>query len=202
MSAVPNRQLTPQEYLAIERRAEYKSEYFRGETFAMSGGSRRHSLIGSNLLFQLRQQLPSRGCEVHHADLRVKVSASGLYTYPDVVVVCGEPQLEDEEQDTLLNPVALIEVLSPSTEGYDRGVKFRHYRHIPSLMEYVLISQAECHVERFSRQPDDTWVLWETNDPQATLALPAIGCELRLADIYEKVEFDTAENTSSNRPSV
>lgn len=190
MSSAPNRHLTPQEYLALERRAEYRSEYFRGEMFAMTGGSRRHSLVGSNLLFRLREQLRSRPCEVHHADLRVKVSASGLYTYPDIVVFCGEPQLEDEAQDTLLNPVAVIEVLSPSTEDYDRGVKFRHYRHIPSLMEYVLISQAECHVERFSRQPDETWVLWETSDLQATLALPAVACELRLAEIYEKVEFD------------
>ncbi|MCY2992334.1 MAG: Uma2 family endonuclease [Planctomycetota bacterium] len=202
MSAVPNRQLTPQEYLAIERRAEYKSEYFRGETFAMSGASLRHNRIATNVAGELHQLVKTRGCQVFQSDMRVKVSASGLYTYPDVVVVCGEPQLEDDEQDTLLNPVALIEVLSPPTEGYDRGVKFRHYRHIHSLMEYMLISQAECHVERFSRQPDDTWVLWETNDPQATLALPAIGCELRLADIYEKVEFDTAEKTSSNRPSV
>jgi Uma2 family endonuclease len=193
MSTALKRTVSPTEYLAIERRAEYKSEYFRGEMFAMAGGSRRHSLIGANLLFRLSQQLEGRSCEVHHADMRGKVSATGLYTYPDIAVVCGAPEMEDAEQDTLLNPVVLMEVLSPSTEGYDRGVKFQHYRQIVSLMAYVLIAQDEPHVECFSRQRDGGWLLWETSDRHAQLSLPAIACELRLTEVYDKVEFEPTE---------
>ena len=149
MPAMPKPLLTPEEYLARERRAETKSEYLRGEVFAMAGASRAHNLIASNAAGELRQQLRDRPCEVYPSDMRVKVSPSGLYTYPDVTVVCGEPQFEDAEVDTLLNPKVLVEVLSPSTADYDRGGKFTHYRRLPSLQEYVLISQDRPLVEHY-----------------------------------------------------
>jgi Uma2 family endonuclease len=181
--------LTPEEYLARERKAEFRSEYFAGETFAMAGARLPHILVVANLVRRLGNQLESRPCQVLSNDMRVKVSPTGLYTYPDVVVVCGKPQFEDENEDTLLNPTVLVEVLSESTEAYDRGRKFVHYRAIESLREYVLIAQDECRAERFERQPDNTWVLWSTDRMEETLRLPAIGCELPLAEIYHKVEF-------------
>lgn len=187
MTSVPKRYLTPEEYLAKERKAEYKSEYFKGEIFAMSGASREHNLIAGNLNGEARSQLRDRPCEVYQSDMRVKVSSTGLYTYPDVVIVCGEPRFEDAEVDTLLNPTVLFEVLSETTENYDRGKKFEHYRTLPSLQEYVLVAQDKCHVEQFTRQPDNRWILWETDDLEAVLKLPSIGCDLKLTDVYAKV---------------
>jgi len=189
MTSVPKRYLTPEEYLAQERRAEYKREYFKGEIFAMAGASREHNLIAGNLSRELGNQLRDRPCEVYQSDMRVKVSSTGLYTYPDVVVVCGEPRFEDAEADTLLNPTVLFEVLSETTENYDRGKKFEHYRALPSLQEYVLVAQEKCHVEQFTRQPGNRWLLWETDDLEGTLNLPSIGCELKLTDVYAKVTY-------------
>ena len=159
MSAVPKPFLTPQEYVARERRAEIKSEYLRGEVFAMSGASRKHNLIAGNVNRVLGEQLRERECEVYPGDMRVKVSPTGLYTYPDVTVACGEPEFEDAEVDTLLNPRVIVEVLSPSTADYDRGRKFTHYRRLPSLREYVLISQECPLVEHYVRQGQDEWLL-------------------------------------------
>lgn len=189
MTSVPKPYLTPEEYLARERRAEYKSEYFKGEMFAMGGASREHNLIAGNLNRALGNQLLDRPCEVYQSDMRVKVGPTGLYTYPDVVVVCGQPQFEDAELDTLLNPTVLFEVLSVSTEDYDRGRKSAHYRTVPSLREYVLVAQRTCHVEQLTRQPDGRWLLSETDDLEGVLALPSIGCELKLRDVYAKVTF-------------
>ena len=138
---------------------------------------------------ELRQRLRGRDCEVYPGDMRVKVSPSGLYTYPDVAVVCGEPQFEDAELDTLLNPKVLIEVLSPSTADYDRGGKFAQYRRLPSLQEYVLISQDRPLVEHYVRQPPNQWMLTENESLQDTVDLPSIDCELPLAEIYFKVRF-------------
>ncbi len=191
MSTAPQPHITPQEYLERERRAETKSQYFQGEIFAMTGASREHNLIAVNLSAELRQQLRDRPCEVYQSDMRVKVGPSGLYTYPDVTVVCGEPEFEDAELDTLLNPNVLFEVLSPSTADYDRGGKFTQYRHLPSLQEYVLISQDRPWVEHFVRQPQNQWVLTETESLDDTLVLPSIDCELPLAEIYLKVHFDS-----------
>lgn len=191
MSALAKPRLTPEEYLAFERKAEFKSEYFAGEMFAMAGATRAHNLIVLNVSSTLRQELRRRPCEVYPTDMRVKVSPAGLYTYPDVTVVCGKPQFEDENEDVLLNPLVLVEVLSESTEDYDRGRKFEHYRKVDSLREYVLIEQDRPHVMRFERQQDNTWVLWETDRMEETLKLPAIGCDLPLAEIYEKVEFSS-----------
>ena len=183
----PNRRLSPEEYLALERQSAGKHEYLEGEVFAMSGATRRHNLIALHTAAALLSQLHDRPCEVYIGDMRIRIDATGLYTYPDVVVVCGEPQFADAEIDTLLNPISIVEVLSPSTEGYDRGKKFAHYRTIASLAEVVFISQERVEVERFSRQPDGDWILHAANRLEDRLPLPAIGCEISLAAIYERV---------------
>lgn len=189
MSSQPRPTLTPEEYLAFERKALQKSEYFKGEVFAMSGASEQHNLIVANVIASLHVQLKQRPCKVYPSDMRVKVSPTGLYTYPDVVVVCGEVQFDDEQKDTLLNPTLLVEVLSESSEDYDRGKKFEHYRTIPSFVEYVVIAQATPHVEQFTRRANHQWLLSETNDLQDIIQLSSIHCDLTLADIYDKVEF-------------
>ena len=183
---------TPEEYLALERKAENKSEYIAGQIFAMSGVSREHSLINTNLLRVLSSQLLDLPCEVHASDLRVKVGArvSGrsLYTYPDITVVCGDAQFEDSQVDTLLNPTLIIEVLSPSTEAYDRGAKFGYYRQLPSLREYLLVAQDRTLVEHFMRE-DDGWLLTESTESTAVVKLPSISCEVPMAEIYRKIVF-------------
>ncbi len=181
--------LTPEDYLAIERSAEFKSEYFDGEIFAMAGASRAHNSIVLNTGSEIRQHLKNRSCKAYVNDMRVKVSPTGLYTYPDVVVVCGKEQFEDTHLDTLLNPTLIIEVLSDSTEAYDRGRKFEHYRHLDSLVEYVLIAQQRPHVESFRRQSDQHWLLAECSGLDGTLRLESIDCDLALAEIYAKVEL-------------
>ena len=189
MSLQPKTYLTPEEYLAIERKAESKSEYFHGEMFAMAGASERHVLIVTNVVAELRGQPRHRPCTVYSTDLRVRVSPTGLYTYPDVVVVCGQPQFADDQKDTLLNPTLIVEVLSESTKDYDRGGKFEHYRTLTSLREYVLIDQDKYHVEHFVRQPENRWLLSETNRLGDTIRLPSIDCDLALAEVYDKVEL-------------
>jgi Uma2 family endonuclease len=189
LSSQPKTQLTPKEYLAIERKAEYKSEYFNGEMFAMGGASERHVLIVTNVVAELRGQLRRRPCTVYSTDLRVRVSPTGLYTYPDVVVVCGQAQFADDQKDTLLNPTLIVEVLSESTKDYDRGEKFEHYRSLASLNEYVLIAQDKHHVEHFVRQSDNRWLLSETNRLEDTIHLSSIDCDLALAEVYDKVEL-------------
>jgi len=190
MSSQPKTKLTLEEYLAIDRQSEHKNEYFQGEVFAMTGASRRHNLISVNIASSLNAQLADRECEVYVSDMRVKVSNTGLYTYPDVVVVCGVPQFEDNQVDTLLNPVVVIEVLSKSTEGYDRGDKFEHYRTIESLSEVVLVAQDKYHMEQYVRQADNHWLLSETKKPEDTIKLSSINCELSLRSIYRKVVVD------------
>ncbi|RIK76677.1 MAG: hypothetical protein DCC67_13620 [Planctomycetota bacterium] len=189
MSAQPKRLLTPEEYLAIERDVPMKHEYYRGEMFAMGGASREHNLIGGNIFAAIHSQIANRRCEAYQNDLRVKVTPAGLYTYPDVVVTCQAPQFEDKVLDTLLNPQVIIEVLSDSTEKYDRTKKFEMYRQLDSLREYVLVSHDRPHIDRFVRGDDGVWGLTDADGLEATLELPTIGCRLRLADIYAKVEF-------------
>ena len=187
MATDPKPRFTPDEYLALERRSESKNEYLDGEIYAMTGASRRHNLITGNILAALHAQLRKNGgCEVYSHDMRVRVPATDLYTYPDVVVACGEPRFEDSELDTLLNPVLIVEVLSKSTEDYDRGTKFAHYRTIPSMAEYLVVSQGHIHVEHWVRE-SDRWVLTETDELASTLELPSIGCTLELADVYDRV---------------
>jgi len=189
MSAQPKRLLTPEEYLAIERDVEAKHEFYRGEMFAMGGASREHNLITGNVGAALHAQLANRSCEAYQNDLRVKVAANGLYTYPDVVVTCEKPRFEDDKFDTLLNPQSIIEVLSDTTEKYDRGKKFELYRQIESLREYVLISQDRAHIELFTRGDDGHWRLSEATGLDAAIELAAIGCRLALADVYAKVSW-------------
>lgn len=179
--------LTPEEYLAIERQSDIKSEYLDGEMFAMTGGSFPHNVIIGNMTGALWQQLRRSSCQICPNDQRVYIPATGLYTYPDLVVVCGEPSFSDEHRDTLLNPKLVIEVLSPTTEAYDRGKKFEHYRSIESLTEYLLVSQTEPRVEQFLRQDDNRWLFAAAAGLDAILPLPSIQCELALGEIYERI---------------
>ncbi|MBV8310380.1 MAG: Uma2 family endonuclease [Planctomycetaceae bacterium] len=186
--AATKKRFTPQEYLALERKSEMRNEYYNGEIFAMAGASREHNLIAGNVNAEIRDQILDRPCESYPSDMRVYIEATGLYTYPDVTVVCGEPRFQDREVDTLLNPMVIVEVLSPTTEAYDRGDKFRHYRRIGSLREFVLISQDQMMVERYTRQGND-WVLSDITDPDQVLKLESIGCQIPLGRIYAKVKF-------------
>ena len=182
--------LTPEQYLEIERKAEFKSEYYNGEMFAMAGAKSSHNLIKTNLTREFSLQLRSRPCRVYSSDQRVLVAPTGLYTYPDIVVVCGAPRLLDGELDTLLNPTVIVEVLSPSTEAYDRGRKFGHYRTIESLKAYLMVSSERIGAELYTRQPDNRWQLTaEAAKLEDTFEIESIGCRLKLADIYEKVEL-------------
>jgi Uma2 family endonuclease len=182
--------LTPEEYLTLERAAETKSDYLDGEMIAMTGASRRHSSIVTNLARALGNQLEGASCEVHINDLRVLVSATGLYTYPDIIVVCGEPILTDSYNDTLTNPTVLIEVLSPSTAAYDRGTKLEHYRRLESLRECLFVSQERPKVEQYIRQEDrKSWLLTEVTDLAASIVLPSIGCQVPMAKVYDRVRF-------------
>jgi Uma2 family endonuclease len=191
MSAQPKRLLTPEEYLAIERDVEAKHEFYRGEMFAMGGASFSHTQITIAMSAALYDQLKNGKCHVSANDLRVKVAANGLYTYPDVVVTCEKPRFEDDKFDTLLNPQSIIEVLSDTTEKYDRGKKFELYRQIESLREYVLVSQDRAHIELFTRGDDGLWKLSEATGLDAAIELTVIGCRLALADVYAKVSWDS-----------
>lgn len=190
MSAQPKTYISVDQYLAGERLSDTKHEYYAGEVFAFAGASEQHNLIAGNVLASLHTQLRRRACTVYSSDMRVKVRRTGLYTYPDVVAVCGQAQFEDEERDTLLNPTVIIEVLLPSTENYDRGKKFQNYRTIDSLAEYLLIAQDTYRIEHYIRQPDQQWLLSEATALNATIDLPSINCTLLLADVYEKVVMD------------
>ncbi|HEX3684165.1 MAG TPA: Uma2 family endonuclease [Bryobacteraceae bacterium] len=181
--------VTPEEYLERERQAETRSEYRNGEIVAMAGASFAHAQIVSNLHFRIRIGLGNRSCGLFTTDLRLAVRAANVFTYPDVMVICGQPALADDRRDIVLNPVVLIEVLSKSTHDYDRGEKFASYRSIPSLMEYLTVAQDKVHIERHTRQPNEPWSLSEFTDPQAVIALSSIDVELRVADLYEKVDL-------------
>jgi Uma2 family endonuclease len=187
MSSQTKTLLTPEEYLAIERKAEVRSEYYAGEMFAMSGASREHNLIVTNLTRRIDEQLDDKPCELYLNAMRVRIPATGLYTYPDVVVVCGAPRFEDDHVDNLLNPIVIIEVLSPSTEAYDRGRKFEHYQQIPSLVEYLLIAQEPCRAEQFVRQGTAQWLYSEAHQLEDVLKLNSISCALALKDIYARL---------------
>lgn len=189
MSAKPKTKLTPQEYLAFERKAETKHEYFDGEMFAMAGAKRNHNVIAWNIGGELRQKFKGKDCEAYPADMRVFVPETGLHTYPDLVIVCGEPIFQDDVFDTLLNPILLIEVLSESTESYDRGKKFQHYRSIESLQEYVLVAQDEARIEKYVRHGDGFWMLSEAVGLESDIEFSAIECKIALAEVYDKIDF-------------
>lgn len=194
MSTIPKPRYTPAQYLAIERAAEFRSEYYQGEMFAMVGASRRHNLISLNVAAEIRRLFQDRPCEVYQSDMRVKVDKTGLYTYPDVVATCDHPRFEDSLGDTFLNPKLIIEVLSPSTELWDRGKKFEHYRTIESLREYVLVSQDHVFVERFTRNEEGQWVLSDYRSLDDTLVLDSISCRIKLSEIYARITFDETDS--------
>lgn len=180
--------LTFDEYLVLERRSETRSEYLDGDIFAMAGASLQHNEIVGNVVDLLRRQLRPRGCGVYANDLRVWIPAVSRGVYPDVVVVCGEPELYDDEGDTLLNPDLVVEVLSPSTEGFDRGEKFAGYRTLPSLSDYVLISQKRVLVEHYVRQEEGRWLLTTASRLGEAIEISSLGSRLTLAEVYDRVQ--------------
>ncbi len=191
MQAQPVQRQSPADYLDWERNQETRHEYRDGEIFAMTGASRAHHLLCGNTFALLHGGLRGRPCEVYSSDMRVKVQDTGIYTYPDILAVCGEPRFEDDQVDTLLNPVLIAEVLSRSTATYDRGAKFAHYRRLPSLRHYLLIAQTEPRVEHYlehcQRQDQERWLLIEYREPEDRIEIESLDCRLRLGDIYERV---------------
>jgi Uma2 family endonuclease len=182
--------LTPAEYLEFERKSTTKHEYFAGRIVEMAGATKAHNLIASNVIIALGSQLLDKGTgEIYPGDMRVRVPATDSYTYPDITIVADEGQLEDGTKDILLNPTIIVEVLSDSTEKYDRGEKFHSYRTIASLQEYIMIAQDSYHVEHYIRQPNGQWVLSETTSLVATLYLPTIDCHLPLARVYKQINI-------------
>ncbi len=190
MSALPDLTWTVERYLAFERESEARHEYLNGQVTVMADASAKHNLIAGNAYASLHSQLRKGPCTVYPSDMRVKVSRTGLYTYPDISVVCDKPQLEDDHQDILLNPVVIVEVLSPSTESYDRGKKFQHYRTLESLQDYVLISQDSYCIEHYIRQATGLWLFADATGLEASLELAVIGCTLLLSDVYEKISLE------------
>ncbi|MGD9731379.1 MAG: Uma2 family endonuclease [Desulfamplus sp.] len=196
--------ITPQEYLIAERLSESKNEYFNGEIFAMAGASMEHNQISSNIVRVLGNQLVESQCTVLANDMKIKIEAIEKYTYPDIVVVCGNGEFEQDKEnsddkaindeyerknDILLNPIVIMEILSASTEGYDRGDKFSHYQFIDSFIEYLLISQYVCRVEKFIRQKDKTWIYSTYSNLEDTVKIESINCDLPVAEIYRKVNL-------------
>ncbi len=189
MSIQPKKFYTEAEYLKLERAANFKSEFYKGEIFAMSGASVQHTIIAGNIFASLHQQLRKKPCTVHASDLRVRVEKNTLYTYPDIVVVCGDAKFSDEQKDTLTNPTLIVEVLSKSTEQYDRVKKFELYRGLDSLREYVLVSQNEFRIELFTKQNEQQWIFSEVTDKNGVLTLQTIDASLSIPDVYEKIIF-------------
>ena len=183
-----HKRLTYREYLALERAGEERHEFFDGEIFAMAGGSPTHSALAARVIAQLVQQLRGGPCQVFTSDLRVHIPATGLTAYPDVTVVCGPLQRDTEDAHAVLNPVVLVEVSSEGTEAYDRNEKFAHYRRMPTLRAYLLVSQREPRVEVYRRNDDGGWTLDDARPP-AMARLDEIGCTLDVADLYAGVEL-------------
>lgn len=190
MSTASQRKLTVAEYLAREEQSETKHEYCRGEVFAMAGGTFNHALIAANILGLLKNHLQGSGCLAIGSDLRISAKSIEFITYPDVSVLCAEPQFDPQDRNAVTNPQAIIEVLSPSTERYDRTAKFGFFRTIPSLKLYVLVSQQEARVEVFTRGDNNSWQFSDAVGLNATIQFPPLQCELPLAEIYEGVELD------------
>ncbi len=195
MSSLPRRRSSAEEYLALDRSADFKSEFVAGEIFAMGGASPKHVLIAGNTAREFGNQLKNTNCQVYSADLRVQAEAKNAYHYPDVAVVCGRPEYTDDQKDTVANPLIIVEVLSPATRNYDRGDKFASYRRLTSLREYILIDQEAWHIEHFVRK-DAGWEFSEIEDRQASLVVPTLGIAIPLVEIYAKVALLEAEEAS------
>lgn len=189
MPAQPVYLLSEAEYLQRERQAEFKSEYLNGAVYAMAGASREHNQITTNWVVSLGAQLLDKPCGVYSSDMKVRTRTdkTSKFSYPDVVVTCGDEQFEDENGDVLLNPLVIIEILSTSTEAYDRGLKFFHYQLIPSLCEYLLVAQDYCRVEKYLRQVDNQWVYSEFHDRQDVVEISTLECSVTVAEIYRRV---------------
>lgn len=194
------RLLTVEEYLEIERDSEVKHEYYAGRMYAMAGASAEHTIIASNITIVLGGQLQDKDCWVVQADLRLKVDPDGFYTYPDVLVVCGEARYTEENPPALLNPIAIVEVLSPTTEDYDRGKKFEFYRGLESLRDYVVVRQDRAFAEHHARQADGSWVLRDASGMEAAVEIGSIECRLALRDVYRKVNFKPSKPGLSREP--
>ena len=186
--AKPKDFYTPEEYLELERKSEIRHEYIDGEIFEMAGAGKRHNQILANLVRLIGNLILERDCNIYASDMRVKIPIPEKYTYPDIVGICGNEEFEDENEDTLLNPLLLIEILSKSTEAYDRGTKFEFYQTIESFNEYILVTQEPFRVEQFIRQDKNTWTYLEFRQPEDILTMESISCEISLRDIYHKVE--------------
>ena len=191
MSTVPQPRLTLQEYLQLEERAEYKSEFYNGEIFAMAGGTPAHGQLASSFTIVVGSQLRPKGCSFFSSDVRIAIGTTGLHTYPDVSIVCGTPEFSPDDKNALVNPIVVVEVLSPSTEAYDRGAKFAHYRTIPSLAHYVLIATDRMAVDVFTRS-DDGWLLTTASAPADIVRLTAARAEFSVGDLYADVQFERA----------
>ena len=198
--AQPVQRLTAKEYLALERAAEFKSEFYDGEVYAMAGGSPMHSLIGTNATIEIGNKLRGRPCRPFNSDLRVRPPGIPFYTYPDVSVVCGPLEFDDEQEDTITNPSLLVEVTSPATEGYDRGAKFHLYSRMASLREYLVISQSEPSLDLFIRQDSNEWLLRSASGIDSSLILPMLGVTLSLKEIYAGVTFPPPKLIDPNQP--
>jgi Uma2 family endonuclease len=185
--------ITPEEYLALEEKADHKSEYYNGEMFAMSGGSVNHNQIAVNITTALSRLFARKPCRVFMNDVRLHITQSGLYTYPDVMVVCGKIEFVPKRDDAVTNPIVIVEVWSDSTKAYDRGEKFAMYRHLPTLQEYVMIDQTRPYVEHYRRE-GHFWVLEPLEQMEAILILPSLECEMPLTAMYEKVEWQEVTN--------
>lgn len=199
MSVAPKRRLTPQEYLAIERKAEFRSEFFNGEMFAMAGAREPHNRVKENLAGEIYHRLKGSQCRSYSSDMRVKVSATGLYTYPDIVIVCGKGEFEDEHVDTLLNPQVIIEVLSESTANYDRGKKLRRYKQIASLQEYALVAQDEPAIHRYIRKPNGEWTQDSVEGVEQEFGFATLPVKVPLKDIYAGVSFPKEADPQSSK---
>lgn len=193
MTPQPKRYIPEEEYLEFEQSSIVKHEYYDGEIYAMTGGTDAHNSLSGNTYASLHAQLRKRPCKVYNSDQKIKVVATGLHTYPDVTIVCGRSEFIDHPRRTLINPTVIIEVLSPSTERYDRGMKFQNYRTIPTLQDYVLISQDSYRIEHYIRQENNEWLLREAVGLEAQVTIQSIDCILTLEDVYEKVEFEQDE---------
>jgi Uma2 family endonuclease len=192
MSAQPRPRITPEEYLELDRAAEYRSEYYNGEMFAMAGGTNNHALLIGATYAAIRPVARARGCRVYVSEMRLRVQSGRLHAYPDVMVICGNPVFIDTRDDTVTNPVLIVEVLSKSTEALDRGLKSTQYRTIETLREYVIVSQWEPRVEVFRRRSAQEWLMTEYAGLDAVCALESLECQIPLAAIFEDVEFAAA----------
>ena len=199
MAANPERRYTLEEYFELERTSEERFEYWSGDVFCMSGVSPAHDQIESNVSFHLRSKLVGRNCRVFLANMRLKVPSAPPYRYADLSALCGEPRFEEiGGVGALTNPALIIEILSPSTEAYDRGDKFTRYKSITSFCEYLLVAQHQPHITQLVRQADGTWIYDEFTDPTSTVKLASLGCDLPLSEIYEGISFDAGTNAEAS----